>query len=204
MPIPRATTQQCSAKCTPSIISATKSSSGQVRGEQVGQRRLGARPRTDARPPTSTCRSPSARPGADRLEPGAVAAGRQLGHHPLQRHAVEQLGRREQLIGRHRHLAGAVGGADPRPADRHPPPAQGDRAVLGAVTDRGPARVVTALRSGQPVDVGRPADSCITCKPVPTASASRPSRAAPANSASVTVTARASPTRRRRAAVWVR
>jgi hypothetical protein len=46
---------------------------------------------------------------ADRFQPGRVAARRQLGQHPLQRQLAQQLGRGEGLVGRHRHLTGAVG-----------------------------------------------------------------------------------------------
>ena len=144
---------RCSAKCTPSTINATRSSPARsaaissaravsVRGhEAAGHRRLRRRA------------GRGLDRGADRFEPGPVAAGRQLGHHPLHRQLAQQLGRGEQLVGRHRHLAGAVGGAHPRPAHRHPPAAQGDRPGLGAVPHRRPVRVVAALRAAQRGDV---------------------------------------------------
>ena len=90
---------------------------------------------------------------ADRFQPGPVAASGQLGQHPLQRQLVEQLGGGERLVGRHRQLAGAVGGPDPRSADPHPAAAQGHLARLAAMADRRPVRVVAALGADQPGDI---------------------------------------------------
>ena len=84
---------------------------------------------------------------ADRLQAGRVAPGRQLGHHPLQRHRAQQLGRGEQLVGRHRHLGGPVGAAHPGAPHRHPAAAEGHRTVLAAVADGGAVGVVHALRA---------------------------------------------------------
>jgi len=46
----------------------------------------------------------------------------------------------------HRQLARAVGSTHPRSFDRHPTPAEGDRAAFGAMTHRRPRRVMLALR----------------------------------------------------------
>jgi len=86
---------------------------------------------------------------ADRLQPERVAAGRQPTQHPLQRQPTQDLGGREQLVGGHRQLTRAVSGADPRPRHRHPPSPKRHRALLVAVADRDPVRVVLALGTGQ-------------------------------------------------------
>jgi hypothetical protein len=83
-----------------------------------------------------------------------VAAGGQLGQHPLQGQLVQQLGPSERLPGRQGQLGGAVGAAHPWPLDPDPTAAEGDLAGLGAVTDRGPLRVVAALGADQLLDIG--------------------------------------------------
>ena len=90
---------------------------------------------------------------ADRFQSDPVAAGGQLGQHPLHRQLAQQVGGGERLVGRHRHLAGAVGGADPGAADPHPAAAQGHLARLAAVADRRPVGVVAALGADQPGDI---------------------------------------------------
>lgn len=54
----------------------------------------------------------------DRFEPHQVAPGRQPGQHPLHGHPPEDLGAREQLIGRYRQLTRTIQGAHPWPAHR--------------------------------------------------------------------------------------
>jgi hypothetical protein len=83
-----------------------------------------------------------------------VAATGELGQHPLHRELVQQLGPSERLPGGQGQLGGAVGAADPRPLDPDPAAAEGDSAGLGAVTDRGPLRVVAAPGADQPLDIG--------------------------------------------------
>ncbi len=123
---------------------------GQIRAEQLAERLL----RRGHEPAAHRRFRRGGRGRLDRLadgfEAGAVAAGRQLGQHPLHRQAAQDLGGGEQLIGRHRHLLGAVRAAHPGAAHRHPPAAQGHRAVLAAVTHRCPLRVVAALRPADP------------------------------------------------------
>jgi hypothetical protein len=106
-------------------------------------------------------RSPTQRPGrlllnttADRLQPDRVAAGRQLGQHPLQGQLVQQLAAGERLPGGQSQLSDAVGGADPRPVDPNPSAAESDLAGLGAVADRDPVGLMAALGAGQPLHVG--------------------------------------------------
>ncbi len=66
---------------------------------------------------------------------------------PWQWPVGEHLNAGEQLIRRHRQLAATIDRAHTRPLDRHPVPAESDRALLGAVTHRRPVRVVLALRA---------------------------------------------------------
>ncbi len=87
--------------------------------------------------------------GADRLQAQAIAARGQAAEHPLQRQPAQQLGAREQLVGGHRQLTGAVGGADPGPRDGHAAATQGHRALLVAVAHGGAVGVVLALGAGQ-------------------------------------------------------
>jgi hypothetical protein len=136
---------------------------------------------------------------ADRLQPVLVAASRQLGEHTFKGELVQRLGRGERLSGRQGQLGGPVGAAHPRPVNPGVATAEGDLAGLPAVADRGPVRVVAAL--GGPTSRSTSASSRLpsTPKPVSTARTSSPSRAAPANSASATVTAGATRARRRRA-----
>jgi hypothetical protein len=128
---------------------------GQVGGEQLGQGMLGRghEPARDRRlgGPAGGLLDPS----ADRFQPVLVAAGGQLGQHPLQGELVQQLRGTEHLPGRQRQLAGTIGAAHPRAVDPHPPPpAQGDPAGLGAVADRDPLPVVAAPWANQPVHLG--------------------------------------------------
>jgi hypothetical protein len=126
---------------------------GQVGGEQLGQGMLGPgdEPTRDRR--LGGPRSGGRNSGADRFQPRRVAATGQLGQHPLQRQLAEQLGGGECLVGRHCHLAGAVGRTDPGPAHPHPATAQGHLARLGAMAHCGPLRDVAALGADQPGDV---------------------------------------------------
>jgi hypothetical protein len=127
---------------------------GQILGQQLGQGMLGGgdEPAGDRRPGGPRARLFGS--AADRLQPMVVAAGRQLGQHPLKGELVQQLGRGERLPGRQSQLGGAVGAAYPRPVDPDPAAAEGDPAGLGAMADRGPLRVVAALGADQPLDVG--------------------------------------------------
>ena len=83
---------------------------------------------------------------SDRLQPDRVAAGRQPGEHPVQRHPPQDLGVGEQLVGR-------PPAARPEPStarirgrcDRDPAPAQAHRPGAVAVPGRGPLGVVAAL-----------------------------------------------------------
>jgi hypothetical protein len=74
--------------------------------------------------------------------------------HPLHRHPAEPLGAGEQLVGRHRQLTAAVGGADPGTDHPDPPATEGDRAGLGAVPGRSSVRVVLAARPAHRGHVG--------------------------------------------------
>ena len=127
---------------------------GQIGRQQLGQGGFGHRHKS-ARDRRFACRRrlfiylP-----ADRLKPDRVAASRQAGQHPLQRHLAQQLRRAEQLIRGDRHLPGPVGGPHPRAGDRHPPATQGHRPTLTPVPHRHPHHVVPALRPGQCVHVG--------------------------------------------------
>jgi parallel beta-helix repeat protein len=100
-------------------------------------------PAGDRRARGARCGLLGARP--DRLQPDRVAPGRQPGQHPLHRHPPQHLGLGEQLVGGHRQLTGAVDGAHPRPAHRHPAPAQAHRPGPVPVAGRGTFGVVTAL-----------------------------------------------------------
>ena len=126
---------------------------GQVRGQQLGQRGLGGRDEPPRHRRARRGRRGLLGAGPDRLEPDRVAARRQPGQHPLQRHPAQHLGRGEQLVGGHRQLPRAVDRAHPRPLDRHPPPAQGHRPALVSVPSRAPLRVVAALRPARRGDV---------------------------------------------------
>jgi hypothetical protein len=105
---------------------------------------------------------------ADRLQPMAVAAGGELGQHPLQRQLVQQLRSSERLPGRQGQLGGAVGAAHPWPLDPDPAPTQGDPAGLGAVADRSPGGVWRPLG---PTSRSTSASSRLpsTPRPIPTA-----------------------------------
>jgi hypothetical protein len=134
-------------------------------------------------------------PPADRLEPSrGVAAGRQASEHLLHRQPTQQLGAREQLIGRRRQLTRAVRRPHPRPLDRHRTAPEGDRSRPCRTATRsllclplGPASATTSASI----------NAVITRSPAPTASASRPSRipAATAAIATVTCSAQTAPAR---------
>ena len=147
------------------------------------------RPRTGGRPPTSTWPRPPAPtdlPGG--LQPVPVAARGQPGQHLLHRQLAQDLGGGEQLIGRQVQLAGPVDGPHPRPlhrtrrpprvTDPSPVPCRYPRTLT--VVLAAPARTAAPppRRTWRPSPAG----------PVPTASASRPSFAAPAISAIDTIT----------------
>ncbi len=102
-----------------------------------------------------------------------LAAGGQPGVHLLYRHLAQDLRGREQLVRRSRQLPGAVGGACPRPGDRYPARTEGDRATFTAVAHRGPGLIMPALGASQAV-TSASINSCITCRPAPTARASKP------------------------------
>jgi hypothetical protein len=118
---------------------------GQVLGEQLGQGVLGGgdEPARDRRP--GGARRGVLDLAADRLQPMVVAAGRQLGQHPLQGELVQQLSRGEHLPSRQGQLLGAIGAAHPRSVDWDPAAAEGNPAGLGAVAHRAPIRIMAAL-----------------------------------------------------------
>jgi hypothetical protein len=184
MPMPSATTQQCSPKCTPSIISPT-SQGRQVLGQQLGQRGLG---RGDE--PAGDGRLRGAHHGlldtrADRLQVHRIAPRRRPGQHALHRHTPEHIGVREQLIGGHRSLTGAI--AHPRPAHRHPAPAHAHRP--------GPVPVAGRSAFGVVATLGPTRDGYVSLhhrghhlQPRAHRQASSPSRTSPASSANATLT----------------
>jgi len=148
MPMPMATTQRWSAKCTPSIISATRSrpdrSAASISASALSVAATNRRLTADfdvERDVSSTW--------GHRLEPGGVAAGGQLRHHALERHLAQEVRRGEQLVRRDRHLRRSVRRTNPGTTDRDPAAAEHDRAGLGAVAHGAPLRVVLELRSGQ-------------------------------------------------------
>ena len=175
MSMPSATTQQDSAKCTPSIINATRSSPDRSARQQLGQRGFGHRHEL-ARDRGFACRRGCFSDLlADRLQPDRVTAGRQPGQHLLHRHLAQDLRRAEQLIGR-------------RPAVRpHPSAARTRGRVIGtrrppSVTDprsrpwRTAVRVASCLPFGPASAVTSASiNAAITCRPAPTARASSPS-----------------------------
>jgi hypothetical protein len=118
----------------------------QRRGEQLAQRGLGGGDEAAADGGLRGRRRRTLDLHPDRFEPDRVAPGGQPAEHPPRRHPAEDLGRTEQLVGRHRHLAGPVGGTHPRPLDRHPPAAERDRAPSGAMAHRRASRVMPAPR----------------------------------------------------------
>ena len=126
---------------------------GQILGQQLGQGMLGAGHEPARHRRLGGPRRRALDLCADRFQPDPVAAGRQLGQHPLQRELVEQLGGGERLVARHGQLAGAVSGPDPRTLDPHPAATQGHPARLAAMSDRRPVRVVAAPGADQPSDV---------------------------------------------------
>jgi hypothetical protein len=127
---------------------------GQVGREQVSQGVLGRgdEPAGDRR--LRGARRRLLHRCADGLESGPVAAGGQLGQHPLQGELVQQLATAERLPGRDRHLSSAVGGADSWAGDPQAAAPEGDLAGLGAMADRDPLGVVAAPWANQPVHVG--------------------------------------------------
>ena len=160
---------------------------GQVRGQQVGQRGLGRRHELPRHRRLAGRRRVGLDLLADRLQRDRVAAGRHPGQHPLHRHPAEQLGGGEQLIGRHRHLAGAVAARTRgRVTGTRRPPRVTEPASLpcrvavraGSCLPRGPQTAVTSASIS----------CCITCSPAPTARASSPSRSSAAISPIATLT----------------
>ena len=148
MPIPSATTQQDSAKCTPSIINATRSSPDRSCDKQLGQGGFGHR-HEPARDRRLACRRRRfADLLTDRLEPDRVAARRQPGQHLLHRHLAQDLRRAEQLIGRNRQLPGAVGGAHPRTGAPAPVvrPGSPTRAHVRGAPPSAPGRACPSVR----------------------------------------------------------
>ena len=161
---------------------------GQVRGQQLGQRGLGRRDEPPRHRRARRGRRGLLGAGADRLQPDRVAAGRQPGQHPLQRHPPQHLGVGEQLVGRppaaprsRRPRASAA--ARPAPGARPGSPTR-RRGRAGSRSARGRggpwARTPRSRRASM--------IAAITCSPVPTARASSPSRSSPASSASATLT----------------
>jgi hypothetical protein len=131
----------------------------QVQARQVGGQQLGQRPLGGGDEPARHRRPGGPRAGllgaaADRLQPMVVAAGRQLGQHPLEGELVQQLAGGERLPGGQGQLGGAVGGTDPRPVDPDAAAAEGDPAGLAAVADRGTIGIVAAPGADQPLDLG--------------------------------------------------
>jgi hypothetical protein len=126
----------------------------QVLGQQLGQRGLGGgdEPARDRRTRRAHCGLLGAL--TNRLQAHRVAPGRQPGQHALHRHAPEHFGAREQLIGGHRQLPGAIGGAHPRPAHRHPTPTQAHRSGPVPVAGRGAFGVVASLGPARRGHVG--------------------------------------------------
>jgi hypothetical protein len=82
---------------------------------------------------------------ADGLAGALEASRRDAGEHLLEHHPRERVTVGEVPIGHQRHLGLAVGRPHARSLDRDAPPAERDRAALGAVTDSGAIGVVLAL-----------------------------------------------------------
>ena len=122
---------------------------GQVGGHHLGQGRLGGGHEPPGHRRLRRRRGGGLHRGPDRFQAGGVAAGGQLGHHPFQGQATQDLGRGEQLVAGHGQLGAAIGRPHPRSAHRHPAAPQGDRTVVVAVTDRHPVRVPPALGASQ-------------------------------------------------------
>jgi len=123
----------------------------QVGGQQLCQRGVGHGHKPPRHRRLAGARRGLLDLGADRLKAQTIAASRQAAEHPLQCQPAQDLGGREQLVGGDGKLARAVGGTDPGTLHRDPPSPKGHRAVLVAVADRGPVRVVLALGTGQRV-----------------------------------------------------
>jgi hypothetical protein len=140
VPMPRATTQQCSPKCTPSTITATRSTVDRSAASRSFRGRLGRRDEPPRHRRLARRRRGLLDRGADRLQSHWVAAGRQAAEHPPHRHRPEHVGTGEHLIRRHWQLPAPVGGPNPRPAHRHPPPTQRHRPLAIAVAHRRPVR----------------------------------------------------------------
>ena len=117
----------------------------QVGCHQLGQCRLGGG--HEAPGDRRAGRAPALRldRGSHRLQPGAVAAGRDLGQHLLHGHASEQLGRTEGVVGGEAHLGRTVRRAHPGTADRHLAPTEGDQPVIAPMAHGGPVGVVVAF-----------------------------------------------------------
>ena len=148
---------------------------GQIRGEQLGQGGFGHRhkPAGDRRLACRRTLFGDLLP--DRLKPDRVAAGREPGQHLLHRHLAQDLRRAEQLIGRDRQLTRSR--RRPAPAGGSPAPGAHPGSPTRA---RGRAAPPCAPRRGLPFGPANAVTSAsinaaITCRPAPTASASRPS-----------------------------
>ena len=149
---PAPPTHRWSAKCTPSIISATRSISDRSAASIVA-RADSVAPRSGGSPPTSTSTGRWPRPGRRPARVPPSTAGRQLGHHPLQGHATRAARWRRQLIGRHRPPRRFRRRCAPGAGAPAPSAAQGDRARLAAVAHGGAIRIVLELRPRQRGDV---------------------------------------------------
>jgi len=126
---------------------------GQVAGHQLAQRSLGLFDK-----PARNRRAASRFRllldlDTDRFGGARVSAGGHPGQHPLHHHLGQQVIGGEVRVAAQRHLA-PIQSACPRPAHRHPTPAEGHRAAPAAVAHRGPVPVVLALRPGHLGDLG--------------------------------------------------
>lgn len=81
----------------------------------------------------------------DWLEAGTIATDAVPGEHLLHRHAPEQLGRGEAVVGGKRHLARAIHAAHPGPGDLRRTASEGDNPVLSAVAQRHAVRTMMTL-----------------------------------------------------------
>ena len=77
---------------------------GQIRREKFGQRGLGRGHELPGHRRLTDRRSGGGDLGAHRFQAGDVAAGRQPGQHPLQRHLAQHLGVVDRLVAGHRQL----------------------------------------------------------------------------------------------------
>ena len=126
---------------------------GQVRAQQLGQCGLGGLDEAPRHRGPRRRRRGGRHLLPDGFEPDRVAAGREAGEHPLERHPAHHLGAGERLVGRHRHLAGAIHRAHPRAPHGYPASAQAGRAGLVTMAYRAAVGVVAALRAADRSDV---------------------------------------------------